>query len=219
MIATLALALVTLASTAPDAAEVRLRPTASCSSPIVRLTDIADVVAGDPRLAQALADIALCPAPNVGTERTLTQHDVRQLLAWSGVERGDCRVCGSEAVTLTVETALAATTGKRPFLATGVRQALFTDAQDATRVAVRPAAAMQSTPLPKPPAAAPLVERGGSVTVIAKAAGIRITAAGKALETGREGDTVNVELADSKQRVLGRVSGPQTVELAASGLP
>jgi flagella basal body P-ring formation protein FlgA len=199
------------------AAEVRLRAQASCSTTIVRLTDVADVLSNDERLAQALADVPLCPTPTMGTERTLTQHDVRQLLALSGVERTACRMTGSEFVTISPASAASGHAAKRPIVAAGVRQAVFTE-NDAAKVAVRPAAASVAPDLPPKKTAMPLVERGMQVTVIARAAGVRITASGKALQSGAADEMVNVELPDTKQRILARVIGPQTVEMAATGI-
>ena len=63
----------------------------------------------------------------------------------------------------------------------------------------------------------PVVEKGAIVTVSARAAGVKITTSGKALDDGSTGESIGVELADSKQRVLARVSGPQTVEMTAEG--
>jgi flagella basal body P-ring formation protein FlgA len=63
-----------------------------------------------------------------------------------------------------------------------------------------------------------LVERGAIVSVHARAAGVRISTSGKAIEAGSTGDFVRVELADSKERVVARVVGPQEVEVAAGGV-
>jgi flagella basal body P-ring formation protein FlgA len=209
-----------LAAAGADApsAEVRLRAQVTCSTSVVRLLDVAEVISSDHRLAQALADVPLCPAPTVGSERTLTRHDVRQLLALSGAELTQCRMTGSELVTITPAAPNKGGAAVRPIVAAGVRQAVFTDSDD-PRTSVRPAAASAAPAVPpKQTAAMPLVERGTQVTVVARAAGIRITASGKALEAGAEDDLVNVELADTKQRILGRVSGPQTVEMTAAGM-
>jgi flagella basal body P-ring formation protein FlgA len=74
-------------------------------------------------------------------------------------------------------------------------------------------------PAPAPKStAAPLVDRGAIVTVIARTAGVRITATGKALDSGAAGEAINVELADSKQRVLARITGQQSVEISTPGL-
>ncbi len=218
MLATL-LFTVTAFSVAPiEAAEIRLRSTVNCTTAVVRLTDIADIVDAEPRLAQALAEVPICPAPAAGTERSLSQNDVRQLLAVSGLEYDRYRVAGHDAVTIRFDAAAPAI-ARRPLIASGVRQAIFTqDVEEKIKV-VRPATATiaPAAAAPKSSAAA-LVERNAVVTVIARTAGVRITASGKALEAGAAGDAINIELADTKQRVLARVTGPQTVELASPGL-
>src|SRR5689334_20355340 len=73
--------------TPAQAAEVRLRSAAGCSAAVVRVADVAEVFAEDARIANALAEITLCPAPGPGSTRTLSQSEVQQLLALSGVDR------------------------------------------------------------------------------------------------------------------------------------
>jgi flagella basal body P-ring formation protein FlgA len=65
----------------------------------------------------------------------------------------------------------------------------------------------------KTEAAPPLVTRNGAVTVHSLAAGIRITTAGKSLADASKGQAVLVELADSRDKVLAQVVGPQLVEI------
>jgi hypothetical protein len=199
------------------AAEVRLRPTASCSSSVIRLADVAEVIASDSRLGQALADVMLCPAPPAGEERTLSANDVRQMLSLSGVEQRDFRMQGSETVTVRFQAIAGLAPANRPVMVYGVRQAVFAEERHAATVRPAPAIVKPAQSSSKP-AIPPLVERGATVTVIARAAGVRITSSGKALEAGREGEAINVELADDKQRLLATVTGPQTVEIAAAGL-
>jgi flagella basal body P-ring formation protein FlgA len=199
------------------AAEVRLRSSARCSAPIVRLADIAEINSATAELAEALGQVPLCPGPAMGSERTMTQHDVRQLLTLSGVEPGSIQITGSESVTLLTETTMLLPSAARRFAHSGaVRQAVFEAEAPAGRR--QPQASPEAGP-PSPPSAASgpqhrLVERGGNVAVHAHAAGIRVTTAGKALEAGAAGDTITVELADTHQRVLARVVGQQIVEVA-----
>jgi hypothetical protein len=194
--------------------EVRLRSKASRASAIVRVSDVADVLGEDPHLAAALADVTLFPAPSPGTERTLTQNELRGLLGLSGVERGDVVITGSEAVTIAGQTTAASHAhGKRPLAVSGVKQALFeTPVAHPKPPAARPA----NLPEPKPAEPRPLVERGTTVTVSAKAAGVRITTSGRALQAGALGDSIQVELTDNKQRVLAAITGPEAVEVAAA---
>jgi flagella basal body P-ring formation protein FlgA len=201
-----------------SAVEVRLRSTASSTSRIIRLSDVAEVL-GEAEIATALADVALCPAPAAGHERTLTQAEVRGLLLLSGLERNDCVVTGSESVTVAGSTSAAAGARPRqPLIASGVRQAIFE--ADPSASASRPVKPV-SKEGPAPPAAnaPPLVERGATVTVNARTAGVRITTSGKALEAGKAGDSINVELADSKQRILATVVGVQAVEVTDGSSP
>ncbi|CCD99916.1 flagellar basal body P-ring formation chaperone FlgA [Bradyrhizobium sp. STM 3809] len=68
---------------------------------------------------------------------------------------------------------------------------------------VRAGQALKATDLAKPD----LVQRDQAVTLIYQTAGIYLTTRGKALESGTEGDVVNVLNLQSKRTVTGRVSG------------
>ena len=202
------------------AAEVRLRSSVGCAAAVVRLADVAEVFAEDARLVQSLGEIPLCPAPHAGNQRTISQEEVRELMALSGVERTLARITGSQTVTVTAEAVGSASSPmKRPLVATGVRQASFeTESLPATKPVESRATSKTSTtaaPEAKQGATPPLVDRGATLTVVARTAGVRITTSGKALEAGAMGDTIGVELADTKQRVLANVTGPQTAEVAS----
>lgn len=196
------------------AAEVRLRASATCSAAVVRLADVAEIEAADAALAAALAEIPLCPAPAVGSEKSLTQQDVRQLLAFSGLERGDVQVTGSESVTVLVDATRVSAGRSRQVGAAGVRQALFvaptSKRPGASRPAAAPAAAI--TPVPTP---VKVVERGSSVTAISRKPGICVTETGKATQAGAIGDSILIELAGGKAQA--RIVAPQTVEVVSAG--
>jgi flagella basal body P-ring formation protein FlgA len=66
---------------------------------------------------------------------------------------------------------------------------------------------------------AEIVQRNESVTIVYEVPGLTLTMRGKALESGAEGDTVNVLNIQSKRTVQGTVSGPGRVTLAATVLP
>lgn len=202
-----------------NAAEVRLRSAAVCSGSVARVADVAEVFAADHRVADSLAEIPLCPAPAAGQSRVLSQDDVRQLLALSGVERKTATVTGSESVTVSRDaSARTSPAAKQPLVASGIRQAVFEIEPEtpAKSQNARPATFERpNADDAKPIAAAPLIEKGASLTVHARAAGIRITAAGKAIDSGAMGESIGVELIDTKQKVIGRVVGPQTVEIRA----
>jgi hypothetical protein len=192
--------LLCLVSGSTQGVEVRLRSTASSVSRIIRLVDVAEVL-GEAEIATALADVALCPAPAANQERTLTQAQVRELLLLSGLERKDCIVTGSESVTVTGSTSTApGARPRQPLVASGVRQAMF-EADAARANASRPVKpAAQEVSVPPAVSTPSLVERGATVTVSARTAGVR-------------GDAINIELAESKQRILATVVGIQAVEV------
>jgi len=190
-------------------AEVRLRDLASCSSAVLRLIDVAEVHADDPVLAAALAEIPLGPAPAVGGEQTLSQHEVRQLLALSGVSRADVQVTGSERVVIAAATSTSSVHSPRGAAVTGVRQALFDPP------------ATKKTPPPRTPAARPqaaaaplnLVERGTGVSVYARKGGAAVWTSGKALAAGAAGETILIEIEGGKEKKPARVVAQQTVEV------
>jgi flagella basal body P-ring formation protein FlgA len=198
------------------AAEVRLRSSAGCSTSIVRLADVAEIH-GDENLNLALAEIPLCPAPAAGNQRVLSQNDLRQLLTLSGVGKETVEITGSETVTVTCNpgglrhrpVALGA-------VSTMVRQAVFATEIDISKKQPTMRTALRSDTLIAPseqPETQRLVEKGASVMVHAQTGGIRIRTSGKALEAGSSGDTISVELADSREKVLARIVGPQLVEV------
>src|SRR5262249_53882555 len=105
---------------------------------------------------------------------------------------------------------------RRPLVAAGVRQAAFetdveTSRKPSSRPVIKPSIESVSD---KDSEAQPVVERGSAVTVHARTSGGRITTAGKARDAGAVGQRVSVERADSKQRVLAIVTGPQDVEVS-----
>jgi len=211
-------AILVLTVTVPTiGAEVRLRSAAGCSAAVVRVADVAEVFAQDARIGNSLADITLCPAPAPGGKRVLSQAEVQELLALSGVDRKTANVTGSESVTVTAEGhARSATGAKKPLVAAGLRQATFeadveTSRKPAPRAAVKSKAALPSDD--KDEKEPPVVEKGTIVTVSARVAGIKVTTSGKAIDDGATGDTIGVELTDGKQRVLAKVTGPQVVEV------
>jgi len=213
------LVLALIAASPAIAAEVRLRSSAACATSVVRVADVAEIFSGDTRIAAALAEIPLCPAPVVGGQRVLSQDDVRRLLELSGVEQGTALVTGSESVTVTNESNVrSGSLPRRPLIASGVRQATFETEAHGNRNHKAQSTSKQAAAIPsdaKSSNSSPLVARGTVLTVNARTAGVRITTSGKALEEGAVGQTIGVELADTKQRVLGRVLGPQLVEVTA----
>ena len=204
------------------AAEVRLRSSAVCNTAVVRLADIAEIHGDDALLMTALSEVPLCAAPGKGSERQFTQQDIRQLLALSGVEPAAVQVTGSETVTLLTETIPGnnQVSRRRTKLPTH-RQAVFEVelrngreqiARQPVASPVKPAAATSALPKPQR-----LVERNALCTVHARTGGIRVTTQGKALQAGAFGETISIEMAETKERVLGRITGSQIVEVAVAG--
>jgi hypothetical protein len=218
----LLLGLIVVDVTAP-AAEVRLRSSAVCASSIVRLADVAEIRADEQQLAAALSDIPLCAAPAKGRERQFTQHDVRQLLALSGAEPTAVQVTGSETVTLLTEGSGFAATSVRPRTKPAAhRQVAFEVALPGEPEAIGRQPAVKpfspttaSAEQAKPPK---LVERGALCTVHARTGSIRVSTHGnKALQAGALGETIAIEMADTKERVLARIVGSQIAEVAVAG--
>lgn len=210
---------------AADAADVRLRSAAVCGGTVVRVADVAEVFGDDQRLTQSVADLPLCPAPAAGRERVLSQNDVRQLLEFSGVEKKLVTITGSETVTISGNHShQSSSLARQPMVASGIRQAAFelssAPAQLPTKPAIARSVASPSQAIhaeeTKTPVALPLIEKGRGLTVLARSAGVQITTSGKAIDAGSLGDMINIELADTKQRVMARITGPQTVELSTS---
>ena len=84
----------------------------------------------------------------------------------------------------------------------------------AVRRAVRAGEPLRTVDLTKPD----IVQRNEAVTLIYEAPGLMLTMRGKALESGAQGDVVNVLNIHSKRTVQGTVSGPSQVTIAPSRL-
>jgi hypothetical protein len=203
-----------------EAAELRLRSSAVCPAPIVRVADVAEIHVADPAVAEALARIPICPAPSAAGQRTITQHDLRQLLLLSGVDFEGLIVTGSEQVAVRL--------GSGPLVPRAIHSvpgamALIQPASFARSEAAAGDAgadAPQGRP-PIDPSAEPserpqLVERNAIVTVQARAEGVRVATSGKALADGNLGEIILVELTDTRSKVPAKIIAPQLVEVAVS---
>jgi flagella basal body P-ring formation protein FlgA len=82
----------------------------------------------------------------------------------------------------------------------------------AARRAVRLGAALRTADLMKPE----LVQRGDTVTLQYAVPGVVVTLRGKAIDSGAEGDTVNVQNMESKRTVQGIVTGPGRVTVSSA---
>ena len=192
---------------AAQGAEVRLRSRATCAATVVRLADIADIESDDPLVQDELAAIPLFPAPPAGRSRQLNRHEVRQLLAISGMDTATIAITGSELVMVEGASRNAAS---RPVQRRGP-SAIRLASLEITDPASKPKTAA-TAPTPQPL----LVKKGETVTIHSRAAGVRVTMSGKALGDGTLGSEIAVELDDKRTKIQGRIAGPQTVEVRAN---
>ncbi len=63
-----------------------------------------------------------------------------------------------------------------------------------------------------------LIHRGDKIALKSVASGVTITTSAKALEDGVQGENLLLELIDTREKVLARVTGYQAAEIYASGL-
>ena len=88
--------LLTLAAWSASAAEIRLKPEASCSGAVVRLKDVAEIIAASEDESAALAELQLFPVPSVGKTRIVRKGEIRELLELSGVNMKAVTLGGAE---------------------------------------------------------------------------------------------------------------------------
>jgi len=190
------------------AVEIRLKDEAVCGGSLVRLGDVAEIVpSGDVAHAAAepreLADLALFPSPGPGKTLELTRQELRQLLTLCDVDQRTCQLSGADFVIISAD--------KSPARSI-IRPALHLIPSRA--YIEKPAAAATYKPSDsKNDETAKLVERNGAVTIQSIWPGVKITAAGKSLADAALGESVLVVQTDSKEKLLAKVVGPQTVEV------
>jgi hypothetical protein len=185
------------------AGEIRLKDFAESSGPLVRLGDIAEIAGETAADGLSLADLALFPAPGGGRTHLLRRQELLELLMLCDLELKGWDLTGAE----TIEIRGATTLSRRI-----IRPALHL-IPARSQVLLEPKAAAKAPAQSKAEELPPLVTRNGTVTVHSLASGIRVTTAGKSLAEGRQGQTVLVELDDSRERVLAQVVAPQVVEI------
>jgi Chaperone for flagella basal body P-ring formation len=186
------------------AVEIRLKDEAHCPGPLVRLGDIADFNMPTSAELPALADLALFPAPSTGKPRELKRQELQQLLALCEIDPRDVQLIGAEMVVIRAGSAEQKTI---------IRPALHLI--PATAYIKSGSAQPSETPVPssKSERLPRLVQRNQVVTIHSLWPGVKVTASGKALADGTLGEAVLIEQADSRERVLAKVIGPQTVEV------
>ena len=190
-----------------SAGEIQLKASAECDGPLVRLGDIAAIAGEVPADGQSLGDLVLFPAPAAGRSCVITRQELRQLLALCDVDVRTWQLSGAQNVEINAGGSERAII--RPALHLIPSGSSVRRGAKAARQAG--AAAGDSDKAP------PLVKRGGSVMVHALASGVRITTSGKSLADAAQGQSVLVELTDSKEKILAKVVGPQLVEVRAGG--
>jgi hypothetical protein len=196
------LAVVSLA--AAQAGEIRLKDAAQCSGPLVRLADIAEVEGEAAADGPSLGDLVLFPAPATGKSRILARQELCQLLSLCDVPVRSWQFTGADAVEIKAGGEVRSI----------IRPALHlipagSHLRAGGKTGRAPAGDSDGT---KPPR---LVQRGGTVSVHSLAAGIRVMTSGKSLADAAQGENVLVELADTEEKILAKVVGPQLVEVRA----
>jgi hypothetical protein len=216
-----------VAAAEPASLQLVLRSSATPAGPLVRLGDLVQVVGGEAALGEAAAteaalveetmNLVLFPAPGRGVVRTLTQRELIELLVLCDLSPGRVEIVGADEVTIHPAA------GETRYV---VRPALhlIPDPSHLRTEPVSPAAARTARPAAAATSQAAkqverpaLVHRNGAVTVHCLAAGVKVTASGKSLAEGAQGDKVLVELADTREKVLAEVLGPQTVQIQVAG--
>ncbi len=93
-----AVVIIAVVARSADATEVKLHERVVPKASVVRLGDIADIMAKDQQLAKRLAAVPLMPAPAPETEQFVRQREVADMLAANGVELGSIRFSGAKQV-------------------------------------------------------------------------------------------------------------------------
>jgi flagella basal body P-ring formation protein FlgA len=98
----LSAAVVVLMAEAVTAAttEVKLRERVVSGSPVVRLGDVAEVMAADGAEQRRLAGLLLMPAPAPGTQRFVRQREVQDMLAAHGEDVSRLRIAGASQIAI-----------------------------------------------------------------------------------------------------------------------
>ena len=96
------------------AAELRLRPQCVVGGGLVKLGDLAQIVAADPRQAAGLAALELFPAPPAHEQRFIGVRELQDLLLLHGVNLAEHQFSGSSQVTVTAAAAVTAPARPQP---------------------------------------------------------------------------------------------------------
>ena len=81
-------------------AELRLRPQCTAAGSLVKLGDVAEVIASDQGQAQALAAMELFPSPAEHEQRFVRVREIQDLLQLRGHNLAECQFSGASQVTV-----------------------------------------------------------------------------------------------------------------------
>ena len=191
-------------TSAAGAVEVRLKDEAHCAGSLVCLGDIAELVPQPADGASSLAHLALFPAPSAVKPKQLRRQELIELLALCEVDVRALEFTGAESVVIRSGPAT-----ERTIIRPALHLIPASSYVQKSPAYLDPRAAAAA----KPTDEAQLVRRNTAVTIHSIWPGVKVTASGKSMADGALGESVLVEQANSKQRVLAKVVGPQTVEL------
>lgn len=99
--AILAAAYLAATASSADAAELRLKAQARCSTSVLRVGDVADVFSAEAWQVEQLTAIELGPAPATGMKRFVRAREVQDALWMRGVNLADHRISGVDRVEVT----------------------------------------------------------------------------------------------------------------------
>jgi flagella basal body P-ring formation protein FlgA len=85
---------------ATAATEIKLREKLTTGSPVVRLGDVAEIVASGGQEQRRLAALLLMPAPAPGTQRFIRVRELQDVLAAQGEELGQFRFVGANQIAI-----------------------------------------------------------------------------------------------------------------------
>ena len=222
-----------------DAADIEFKSSAIIDGAIVLLGDVARVSGSD---AAELSQLELFPAPNARESRIVRASFIRQQLELHGISSRQNRYTGALLIRIArshgaakpisppasndeqiqlvfAKRAIALgalirtddvelrPVDKVPTGVVGFMDAEAVIGQEATRT-IGADQAIDSRLLRKPL----LVTRGQTISVVARATGVRARTTAKALEDGAHGDLILVESLDTKQKYSAVVTDHQQVE-------
>jgi hypothetical protein len=200
----------------PAIPQLVLRQSAESTGALVRLGDLVQIVGGesaqdDSGLDEDTAELVLFPAPERNRSRTISRRELVELLTLCDLSPRKVQIIGADEVTVHP----AATELRhvvRPALHL-IPDSSHLRTEPVSPVPARAARTAAVEPLAKPEEKPALVRRNGAVTVHCLAAGVKVTTSGKSLADAAQGEQVLVELADSRDKVLAQVLGPQVVQI------